>query len=142
MNDTIKLSTKKNFRTKENIDKSTLIIDKFIESCMALDISIFEPYMSEDDVFEDLEKYEFLLQLRVLFTNLRMQTNSKFSITFYKTACNGCIKGDPVLQFQVYSEDYESLKIDFGYTYIIKDGILIDIYKCLSYDGRLLRWNC
>ncbi len=38
------LKTSTSFFQKENKDHSQLVIDKFIEACLQLDASIFEPY--------------------------------------------------------------------------------------------------
>ena len=41
----IHLVTKETFLKENDVNKSQLIIDKLIESCIELDISIFEPYI-------------------------------------------------------------------------------------------------
>ena len=48
--ETIHLKTSKSFIEREDFSQSKKVIEKFIESCLQLDISIFEPYMHEDDV--------------------------------------------------------------------------------------------
>ncbi len=63
----IHLITSSKFIQNQNTSYSQIIIDKFIESCLKLDASIFEPYMKEEELFEDKEKYLFLGKLRDMF---------------------------------------------------------------------------
>ena len=51
------LSTKESFQQQAQPDHSQIIIDAFIESCKAFDASVFEPYIEEDNVFEDKNKF-------------------------------------------------------------------------------------
>lgn len=95
------LKTSTGFIKKENKTHSQLVIDKFIESCLHLDASIFEPYMSEDDVFEDLEKYKFLAELKDLFDYSRLKTDYDFKVSMSNEKCMRCEKGKPVVNFEV-----------------------------------------
>lgn len=79
--ETIHLKTSKSSIEREDFIQSKKVIEKFIESCLQLDISIFEPYMHEDDVFEDKEKYMFLADLKRPFNKIRNLTQNDFNIT-------------------------------------------------------------
>ena len=111
------LKTSTSFINKENNNYSKLVIDKFIESCMHLDASIFEPFMAEDDVFQDKEKYKFLSHLKMLFQNCRNLTTNDFHVNFTREVCRGCQTGKPVL----------------GFLIDLENGILKDIFKCQMY---------
>ena len=63
MEQVIHLKKTLSFKGKVTIVESTLIVQKFIDACMLLDVSIFEPFMNEDDNFEDKDKYRFLERL-------------------------------------------------------------------------------
>lgn len=71
---TIHLTTSSKFIQKEDIPYSQIIINKFTESCLKLDVSIFESYMQEDEVFEDKERYSFLAQLHLMFNEFTRDT--------------------------------------------------------------------
>jgi hypothetical protein len=43
----IHLKTKASFKQNTRVNESQFIIEKFINACKNLDISIFEPYMDE-----------------------------------------------------------------------------------------------
>lgn len=61
---TVHLTTSDIFQQVAQVNQSENIVDAFIESCKALDASIFEPYMEEDNVFEDKSKYLFLASMK------------------------------------------------------------------------------
>ena len=67
----IHLNTSTAFKQHAEPSQSQLIINAFIESCKALDASIFEPFMEEDNVFEDKNKYLFLAELKSLFDSYK-----------------------------------------------------------------------
>jgi len=75
------------FLQKENKAHSQLVIDKFINACVNLDASIFEPYMNEDDVFNSLGKYEFLSELKDLFEYSLFKTDHDFSVNMTNEQC-------------------------------------------------------
>ncbi len=99
--DTIHLTTASKFIQNQNITFSQIISDKFIECCLKLDVYIFEPFMQEDDVFEDKEKYSFLVQLHKMFDEFARDTLDDFTVSIKDTICNGCLKGQPVKHFKV-----------------------------------------
>ena len=134
METAIHLVTKETFQRENDVNKSQLIIHKLIESCIALDISIFEPFMNEEDIFEDKEKYDFLPEIRDYFHEVRKVTSSNFVVTCRNSVCEGCIKNKPVKHFQVFDSN-NIQKREFAFAIQIEDGILKDIYRCFSFEG-------
>ena len=133
--ETIRLTTSSKFVQKQNIPYSKKIIDKFIESCLKLDVSIFEKYMHEDDVFEDKEKYTFLAQLHSLFNEFARDTFDDFTVSIKDTVCNGCLKGQAVKHFKVVNNATKKPKDEFAFMIEVEKGILKDIYRCYDYKG-------
>lgn len=132
---TTHLTTSSRFVQKQNISYSQIIIDKFIESCLRLDASIFEPYMHEDDVFEDKEKYSFLAQLHQMFDEFARDTLDDFSVSIKETVCNDCLKGQPVKHFNVSNNATKKPSDEFAFMIEVEKGILKDIYRCYDYKG-------
>ena len=133
--DTIHLTTSSTFIQKRDIPYSQSIIDNFIESCLKLDVSIFEPYMHEDDVFEDKEKYTFLAQLHSMFDEFARDTLDDFTVLIKDTVCNGCVKGQPVKHFKVVNNATKKPLDEFAFMIEVEKGILKDIYRCYDYKG-------
>jgi len=131
--ETIHLKTSKSFIEREDFNQSKKVIDKFIESCLQLDISIFEPYMHEDDVFEDKEKYGLLADLKRSFDNIRNLTQCNFKITIEDRKCNGCSLGKTVKHFEVFNNKPNSYVGSFGFLIDVENGMLKNIYRCLGY---------
>jgi hypothetical protein len=131
--ETIHLKTRKSFIAREDFSQSKKVIDKFIASCMQLNISIFEPYMNEDDVFEDKEKYKFLADLKRSFDKIRNLTQSDFKITIEDRKCNGCSLGNTVKHFEVFNNKTNSYVGSFGFLIDVGNGMLKNIYRCLTY---------
>ena len=61
-----------------NAEKSKLIIDKFIESCLKCDITIFEPFMVEGDNFQNKERGEFLDSVKSVFDRMKIFKKSVY----------------------------------------------------------------
>ena len=127
------LQTSARFLEKENQSYSQLVVDKFIESCLHLDASIFEPYMEEDDVFEELEKYKFLAELKDLFEYSRLKTDYDFTVSMSNEKCMGCASGKPVVNFEVRFANSKLLAGDFGFLIDKENDILKNIYRCHKY---------
>ncbi len=132
---TIHLTTSSKFTQKHNIPFSQTIVDKFVECCLKLDVSIFEPYMHEDDVFEDKEKYTFLVQLYGMFNEFARDTLDDFSVTIKDTFCKGCLQGQPVKRFKVTNNLTKKPLDEFAFMIEVQDGVLKDIYRCYDYEG-------
>src|SRR5690606_39657347 len=90
---TIHLRSNTRFREQQDLNQSQLVISKFIEACISQDASIFEPYMQEDDVFEDKEKYLFLAQLKDLFAEIKSEIRIPYYMTVRDSECCGCPEG-------------------------------------------------
>ena len=65
--DTIKLKIKEQSKTTNTCKE---IKEAFINSCLQLDPSIFEPYIDEDRYFQELDKYRFLQSMESTFSCL------------------------------------------------------------------------
>ncbi|MEI7474803.1 MAG: hypothetical protein WCK67_08485 [bacterium] len=135
MEQVIHLKTTLSFREMESASESALIIKKFIESCMQLDVSLFEPFMNEEDNFEDKDKYRFLERLRKSFEEYRQDLLDDFIVERTTTICEGCSYGKRVEQFKVYEGESKKFYDDFGFLIDENNGKLIDIYQCNQYKG-------
>ena len=122
----IKLKVKKEASTGEQAQK---IIDRFIQACLALDCSILEPMIDENQYFEDLDKYRFLSSLKEQFT-WAIARGAK-NITLKKGKCKMCVLGQSVYEF------YNSKNIiEFAYIINTKRDEIQDIFLCNSSSGR------
>ena len=124
MQEVIKLKIKKTKKT-ESIDN--LVIEKFIESCLRLDASIFEPLIEEDQYFEEMDKYRFLDSLKINFDKL---INLGITETVLKIdKCRGCTNGHKTHEFHAKEE------MKFSYIIYLENGKLLDIYQCNLSNG-------
>ena len=114
----IKLKIKKQSSTG---DKALKIIDRFIEACMALDCSILEPMIDED-------QYKFLASLRDQF-DWAIARGAK-DIYLKKGICQLCSKGSPVFEF--YGN---RTKPEFAYIINTKKDEVTDIFLCNMSSG-------
>ena len=125
-------------RTKLNVDlnkasiNSELIIQKFVESCVKLDASIFEPYIQEDAIFQDKEKYLFLASLKKVFDKFRNSINGEIPIEVTDDVCKGCSFGKPIKIFTISPSVKNPWLKRFGYVIDVEDGHLKDIYQCYN----------
>lgn len=127
MQELIKLKIKSEATTGEPAQKIT---SHFLKACLALDCSVLEPMIDEDQYFEELDKYRFLASLKQQFdwAIARGATN----ITMKQGKCGMCVLGHTTYEF------YGS-KVKPEFAYIIntnKKGI-IDIFLCNGSSG----WN-
>lgn len=115
----LKLSQK---AIEQNYSKE--IAGKFIESCLKLDASIFEPLIEEDEYFQDLDKYRFLDSMKKVFQPFKRK--DKGDVTLKKGQCKGCFKGHQTHDF--------FFKNRFAFSYILyyKGNALYDIFICNS----------
>lgn len=123
MTDTlIKLKRKKN---KFNYDRE--IEEAFIKACKVLDASLFEPYIKEDQYFEDLDKYRFLASMKKLFNSFIEEGATHAYLQMGN--CQMCLKGREVLEFCNNGH--------FMFAYVIEkeNGYIKDIYKCHASTG-------
>ncbi len=132
---TIHLTTSPKFIQKQNTSYSEIIANKFIDSCLKLDASIFEPYMHEDDVFEDKEKYNFLAQLHGMFDEFARHAFNDFTVKVNDSICKGCVEGQPVKHFKVFNSIAKKPLHEFAFMVEVDNGLLKDIYRCYDYKG-------
>jgi hypothetical protein len=139
MESTYYLKTCKSFVEHLDVNKSTEIVDKFIESCLHLDASIFEPYMQEEAVFENKDKYRFLADLKTLFDKGGMIAGKDFNVSIEDRKCKGCSLGGIVKHFEVVNKSNNYVG-SFGFLIDSEDGILKNIYRCLLYKETKRSW--
>ena len=135
MEQVIHLKTTLSFQGKVTTDESALIVEKFIDACMLLDVSVFEPFMNEDDNFEDKDKYRFLERLHKSFEEYRQDLLDDFFVERITTICEGCSNGKRVEQFKICEGEPKKFYDDFGFLIDEENGKLIDIYQCNQYKG-------
>ena len=124
----IKLSVKS--RLSSDLRGSHIIIGKFHEACEHLDASIFEPFIKEDDVFEDVGKWAFLQSLWDLFQESQHDLELN-SVIRRQGTCKMCNKGQAVTEYLVPG----TTMVLFAYYFELKDGQLKDIYRCNASSG-------
>ena len=127
---TIHLTTSDSFQQQAQPDYSQTIIEAFLKSCKALDASVFEPFMEEDNVFEDKNKYLFLAGLKTLFDRYKSIEHLCSDVYLHDGTCAGCQYGKAVKLFSVVLSGRKIFKDQFAYVIEKEDGILKDIYRC------------
>ncbi|WP_299397164.1 hypothetical protein [uncultured Gelidibacter sp.] len=108
--------------------KALKIKTTFIDACVSLDSSIFEPLIEEDQYFQDLDKYRFLQSLKEEFDSWKAKGFTE--TTMIEGHCNGCHCGDKVYQFYT-----NSLTPAFAYIIHEKDNEIEDIFMCNLSSG-------
>ncbi|WP_282055668.1 hypothetical protein [Maribacter luteus] len=105
------------------------IIEKFIKACLALDASIFEPMIEENQYFEEKDKYRFLASLQEQF-DWAVARGAK-DVIMRKGKCGLCVIGHETYEFYGNKQTPE-------FAYIIntnKHGVK-DIFLCNGSSGR------
>jgi hypothetical protein len=110
---------------------SNEVISKFIESCQKLDASIFEPFIDEEEYFQNLDKYRFLQSLKDEFD--RVKEMGIKSMVLIMGKCESCYPGQDSYQF--YGKNVIP---EFSYVIHKKDGDVSDILMCNSSSGALV----
>ena len=126
----IHLNTSTAFKQHAVQSQSQLIINAFIKSCKALDASIFEPFMEDENVFEDKSKYLFLAELKSLFDSYKNREHLSYDIYDKDGTCAGCLYGRSIKVFSVILVGRQIFKDKFAFVIEQKDGILMDIFRC------------
>jgi hypothetical protein len=124
------LKTKSESAQENTSINSELIIQKFVESCRKLDANIFEPFIHEDDIFQDKEKYLFLASLKKLFDKFRNSISGEIPIEATDDICTGCSFGKPIKIFTIYPSVKNPWLKRFGFVIDTEKGQLKDIYQC------------
>lgn len=126
----IHLTTSESFQKEAPSNQSEKIVDASIESCKALDASIFEPYMEESYIFETKNKYLFLASIKTLFDEFKNDKPVSIDIIVNDGICKGCKYGKSVKIFSVNGWDSEKYNDRFAYVIEKDNGILKDVYRC------------
>jgi len=125
MSEVIHLKAKLPVKDKIAVDAPKVDLAKaFIEACIKLDASLFEPYIKEEHYFQDLDKYRFLASMKENFDRVRKFGNSKTRLV--QGMCIGCQRGHTTYGFYTGAS-----KKEFAYV-MLKDehGELSDIFQC------------
>jgi len=123
----IKLKTK---RENFSSESSLLIKNTFIRACEQLDTSIFEPFIDEDQYFEEKDKYQFLHEMKDQFDYLKGKGVKEVKLVIGK--CTMCFKGERVHEF--YERPNEG-KPCFAYNIQERNGRIVDIFRCNMSSG-------
>ena len=102
MNPKIRIQVKPNGKTE--LKSNNLIISRFHEACEKLDASIFEPFINEDDIFEDLGKWEFLQSMKDLFEHVKINLGVH-EIIRQQGKCTYCHPEADVTEYLAHSTD-------------------------------------
>ena len=137
METTIHLKTTIEFSKNADKKHSDLIIQKFIECCINLDASIFEPFMIEDVVFQEMDKYSFLLSLKNTFNYYLEKVGQHYSVKMHHDICNGCSSGKPLVCFTIFCTKRNENFGSFSYIIYKENNILENIYRCWFYKRGL-----
>ncbi len=132
----IHLTTRDLFQKEAPSNQSERIVNAFIESCKALDASIFEPYMEEINVFENKNKYLFLASIKALFDSYKDKKALFLNVTVDEGTCKGCKYGKAIKAFTIKSWGRVISKDQFAYVIEVEKGILRDIYRCNLFDRK------
>jgi hypothetical protein len=124
MQEVIKLKLTEQAKAK---NQSQVIMDTFIEACMQLDASIFEPLIDEDQLFQDLDKYLFLHSLKQLFDSVKAK--ELYDMELKLATCKGCEFGHVSHEFYSWGE------FEFAFILSMKKGVLVDIFRCHYSEG-------
>ena len=132
----IHLTTSESFQKEAPTNQSERIVDAFIESCKALDASIFEPFMEEENVFQNKNKYLFLASIKTLFDEFKNDKPVSIDMIVNDGICNGCKYGKSVKIFSV--NGWDSIKYNDRFAYVIEkeNEVLKDIFRCNLFGKR------
>jgi len=131
----IHLTTSDSFQQVAQTDHSKLIIDAFVESCKALDASIFESFMDEENIFESKDKYLFLASMKELFDSFKDRKAVFINVNVEDGICKGCQYGKHIKLFSVKGWGRVIFKSQFAYRVDVEKGILKDIFRCNLYSN-------
>ena len=112
----------------------------FVAACQWLDSAMVAPLIGEDDVFEDKNKHDFIKSLDNLFRIRRNRVGERFTSSYRISTCTGCKEGmgRAVYHFEFYNGTQKVPYSDFAYLVMEEDSVVIDIFRCYSYDSACL----
>lgn len=105
------------------------IKEAFITACEKLDITAIEKVLTEDDLFENKNKWEFLAKYKARFDKIKHEKGITKLISG-DAKCGNCYLGKNVVSFT----DTDN-KIYFGFLFREEDGVIVDIWECNWFDG-------
>ena len=130
ISEVIHLTTSESFQKEAPSNYSEKIVDAFTESCKALDASIFEPFMEEENVFQNKNKYLFLASIKTLFDEFKNDKPVSIDIVVNEGICKGCKYGKSVKTFSVKGWNSEKYNDRFAYVIEMENNVLKDIFRC------------
>ena len=110
--------------------QSEIIVKSFIQSCTNLDTTMFEPYIEDDQLFDDKDKYRFLAFLKSQFDSAKKMGLTKMILK--QGRCEMCLRGHKSYEF--YGEED---KPRFAYVIEEKGGEIKNIFNCNASSGWL-----
>lgn len=123
----IKLKAKLDDRQRP---QSEIIVKSFIESCINLDTSIFEPFIQDDQLFDDKDKYRFLAFLKAQFDYAKKKGLTKMIVK--QGRCQMCVKGHKSIELWG-----DGNKPRFAYVIEEENGYVKNIFNCNASSGWL-----
>lgn len=111
-------------------EKANEVVNAFIDACCKMDPSVLEPFMNEEDVFEDKEKWEFLTHFRNKLWNINDVPGEKLYVKLGK--CLGC-----KCYTDLHAHEFYDNKGEFYFAYMIEEDEsgVVDIYECHMSSG-------
>ena len=108
-----------------------LLQQKFIEAAMELDASIVEPFIPEDMMLQNLDKYRFLAFLHNMFECIWHKHPEDYRIELANFQCSSCNFKKPLAGFEVFAGG--ELKPFERFAFYVEtddNGTTKDIYIC------------
>lgn len=126
----VHLSTTRSFLNQDAQNRSTHIVEAFISCCKNLDASILEPFLDENEVFEEKNKYLFLAGLKALFDSYKSKKYMALDVYEQDGICQSCVNEKVVKVFTVILTGREIFRDQFAFVIDIRNEVLTDIYQC------------
>lgn len=138
--ETLPLNTTAEFIQIQKPKNSQIVMDKFIECCVKLDASIFEPYMQEEEMFDNKSKSQFLTELKELFENKAKKAKNAIKVSITNEICRRCKSGHRVHNFELREGENNVPFNEFGFRIETDNGVLKDIQRCNFYKEHHHDW--
>ena len=131
------IKTKISIERKVEIEKiakekgADLLQQKFIEAAMELDASIVEPFIPEDMLLQDFDKYRFLVFLKDMFDSIWHKHPEDYRVELANFQCSNCNFKKPLAGFEVFAgEELKAFERFAFYVETDDNGTTKDIYIC------------
>lgn len=86
------------FKETHKPEIRTSIVKQILEACKDLDVVAIHDFIEDDSIFEKMQKYEFLAQLRDEFNKCRADGITE--LVQYNALCQNCYPRSTVLAFK------------------------------------------